>query len=62
MLSDLAVAFGLMLVIEGILYAVAPEAMRRLLDTVLKQPEQSIRIAGLATAGAGLVVVVLARG
>ena len=62
MLSDLAVAFGLMLVIEGILYAVAPEAMRRLLDTVLKQPEQSIRIAALATAGAGLVVVVLARG
>lgn len=35
--------------------------MRRMLDTVLRQPEQTIRMTGIAVAVAGLVVVLLAR-
>lgn len=62
MFQDLWVAFGLVLVLEGILYALAPNAMRRALDMVLRQPEQTVRMAGLAAAVAGLVVVLLARG
>jgi uncharacterized protein YjeT (DUF2065 family) len=62
MLQDLWVALGLMLVLEGILYALAPGVMRRMIAAVLTQPETTIRIAGLATAAAGLVVVVIARG
>ena len=62
MLQDLFVALGLMLVLEGILYALAPGAMRRALDVVLRQPEQTVRMTGLAVAVAGLVVVLLARG
>jgi uncharacterized protein YjeT (DUF2065 family) len=62
MLGDLWVAVGLMLVLEGILYALAPNAMRRMLDAVLRQPEHTIRFTGLAAALAGLVVVLLARG
>ncbi len=61
MFEDLWVAVGLILVLEGILYALAPNAMRRMLDTVLRQPEQTIRMTGLAVALAGLVVVVVAR-
>ncbi len=62
MFDDLWVAFGLVLVLEGILYALAPNAMRRALETALRQPEQTIRMTGLAAAVAGLVVVLLARG
>ncbi len=62
MLQDLWVALGLMLVIEGILYALAPDAMRRMIAAVLAQPEMTIRIAGVATAAAGLIVVMAARG
>jgi uncharacterized protein YjeT (DUF2065 family) len=51
-----------MLVLEGVLYALAPNAMRRMLEVVLRQPEQTIRMTGIATAVAGLVVVLLARG
>ena len=61
MFQDLWVAVGLLLVLEGILYALAPTAMRRMLDTVMRQPEQTIRMTGLAVAVAGLVVVLLAR-
>ncbi len=61
MFQDLWVGFGLLLVLEGILYALAPNAMRRMLDTVLRQPEQTIRMTGIAVAVAGLVVVLLAR-
>ena len=62
MLGDLWVALGLMLVLEGILYALAPNAMRRMIAAVLSQSENTIRITGLAAAAAGLIVVVLARG
>ena len=61
MFKDLWVGFGLLLVLEGILYALAPNAMRRMLDTVLRQPEQTIRMTGIAVAVVGLVVVLLAR-
>ena len=62
MLQELGVAIGLLLVLEGILYAVAPDAMRRVLQLVLSQPEQTIRMAGIGTAMAGLLVVLLVRG
>ena len=57
MLQELGVALGLVFVIEGILYAVAPNAMRRMLHRVLKQSEESIRITGIVAAGLGLVVI-----
>ncbi len=46
-MQDLWVAIGLMLVLEGVIYALAPNSMRRLLDLVLRQPEQTIRMTGL---------------
>jgi hypothetical protein len=62
MLTELGVAIGLLLVIEGVLYALAPNAMRRMLNLVLQQPEDRIRTTGLITAGVGLLVVLLVRG
>ncbi len=61
MWQDLGVAFGLLLVIEGILYAIAPDWMRRALQAVLSQPTESVRITGLVAAFVGVVVVWLVK-
>jgi uncharacterized protein YjeT (DUF2065 family) len=60
--TELGVAFGLMLVIEGVLYALAPDAMRRMIAAVMALPEQTVRFTGIAVAVAGLIIVMLARG
>lgn len=62
MWTELGVALGLLLVIEGVLYAVAPNAMRRLLEQVFSQRDEAIRITGLFMAVAGLVIVWLIQG
>ena len=59
---ELGVALGLVLVIEGLLYAVAPNAMRRMLHQVLGQREETIRITGLVTAVVGLIIIWLLQG
>ncbi|MCP5433225.1 MAG: DUF2065 domain-containing protein [Alphaproteobacteria bacterium] len=60
--SDLFDALGLLLVIEGLLYAAFPTGLRWVLARLLDQPEGSVRFAGLLTATVGLVVVWLVRG
>lgn len=61
-MRDLLVALGLVLALEGMLYAVAPAAMKRMLETMLKQPEGNIRWAGLIAAITGVVIVWIVRG
>jgi len=60
-MSDLIVALGLVLVIEGVLYALFPDAMRRMMAQVLEMPPSMIRGAGLTAAVVGLVLVWLVR-
>ena len=61
-MDDLVVAFGLMLVIEGMLYALFPAFMRRAVAQVLAMADGQIRGAALGTALLGLVLVWLVRG
>lgn len=61
-MTDFLVAIGLVLAIEGSLYALAPDAMKKMIRSVLDMPDQSIRIAGLVAAVAGVVFVWLVRG
>lgn len=61
-MQDLLVALGLAIAIEGMLYALFPDGMRRALAVVLGQPAGTVRAAGLAMAAAGVVVVWLIRG
>jgi uncharacterized protein len=60
-MKDLGTALGLVLVIEGVLYALFPEAMKRAAARMLPVSPQALRIAGLAAAGIGLVVVWIIR-
>jgi uncharacterized protein YjeT (DUF2065 family) len=61
-MSDLVVALGLVAVIEGVLYAAAPGAMKRMLRQVETLPEPSMRIGGLAAMAVGVAVVWVVRG
>jgi len=60
--ADLVTALGLVLVIEGLLYAVFPVQMKRLVVAVLDLPAGVLRGGGLAAATAGVIVVWLVRG
>ena len=61
-MSDLIVAFGLVMVIEGLLWAAAPQLGLKLLATAAHTPVRSLRTAGAVAVAAGFVIVWLIRG
>ena len=60
-MTDFLTALGLALVIEGALYGLFPQAMRRMLVHALNLPPESMRIGALALAAVGVAVVWVAR-
>ena len=60
-LELLGVGLGLVIALEGALYALFPAAMRRMIARALEQPENSLRIGGLVAAVVGVGLVWLAR-
>ena len=61
-MTDLMTAFALAVAIEGALYALFPDAMRKMMLHVLAQPVSQLRAVGLGAAVAGVSVVWLVRG
>jgi len=61
-MNNLLAAFGLVLVIEGALYALFPDFMRRAMAMMLSMEEMQIRISAVVSAVVGLVLVWLALG
>ncbi|MBX9462008.1 MAG: DUF2065 family protein [Aquamicrobium sp.] len=61
-MSDLIVALGLVLVIEGVLYGGLPQLAKRLAAEVLTMPEQALRIGGLVAVAIGVLIVWFVRG
>jgi uncharacterized protein len=61
-MSEFIVAIGLVLVIEGIVFAGFPAAAKRLAASAMESPEASLRIAGIASAVIGLGLIWLVRG
>jgi len=59
-MNHLLAAFGLVLVIEGALYALFPDFMRRAMATMLSMEEMQIRISAVVSAVVGLALVWLA--
>jgi len=61
-MDDLLVAFGLVMVLEGAMYALFPQQM---IDMIRRLPELSpraIRLAGLVAVAVGWLVVKFVRG
>jgi uncharacterized protein YjeT (DUF2065 family) len=60
--KDFATAASLVLVIEGIIYALAPGMMQRMVAQLAVLPPTALRLAGLSAACVGVIGVWLIRG
>jgi hypothetical protein len=61
-MSDFIVAIGLVLVIEGLIFAALPGAAKRAMTSVLEMPDSTLRVVGVVSAVLGVGVVWLVRG
>jgi uncharacterized protein len=60
-MSDLGAAIGLVFVIEGIIFAAFPLGAKRAMTAALDIADGRLRVAGLASAIVGVVIVWLVR-
>ena len=56
-MKELVIAFGLLLFIEGILYALFPSKMKNMLKTIEKMEVNQLRTAGLIFSLIGFAIV-----
>ncbi len=61
MLHDLFMAIGLVLVLEGLVYAFLPGQLRGVAGVIRELTDEQLRIFGLAALGAGVFVIWLVR-
>ncbi len=61
-MKDLVVAIGLMLALEGALYAAIPAIMKRVMSDAMRQSDQIVRWVGFGSLVIGVVLVWLIRG
>ena len=61
-MADLLSALALAVALEGIAYALFPDAMKRMMVTVLEQPSANLRAAGLVAASLAVLAVWMIRG
>lgn len=60
-MNDFLVGIGLVLVIEGLLWALAPSLASRLLEIAATTPEQRLRTGGAIAVAAGVFLIWLVR-
>ncbi|ASP33741.1 DUF2065 domain-containing protein [Roseibium sediminicola] len=61
-MSELVTALGLVLVLEGVLYALVPGGMKAIMRSALETPDQTLRLTGLIAAVIGVFLVWIIRG
>jgi uncharacterized protein len=61
-MSDFLAALGLLFVIEGLCLAAFPLRVKRAMAMVLEMADGPLRLAGVASALAGIVIVWMVRG
>lgn len=61
-MSDLIVALGLVLVIEGLIWAALPHIGKSMLETMAATPPANMRMAGTVAIAVGVAIVWLVKG
>ncbi|HVX99521.1 MAG TPA: DUF2065 domain-containing protein [Pseudorhodoplanes sp.] len=61
-MTDFLVALGLVFVLEGLVFAAFPEVAKRAMESVTQVPDQTLRMVGIGSALAGLLLVWIIRG
>jgi uncharacterized protein YjeT (DUF2065 family) len=59
--GDLLAALALVMVIEGIVPFVSPQSLRRMLETVSRIDDRTLRVSGLAAMICGVILLYLVR-
>ncbi|ARQ00171.1 DUF2065 domain-containing protein [Pseudorhodoplanes sinuspersici] len=59
---DFIVAVGLVLALEGLMFAAFPRAAKQAMSSVLETPDQMLRIVGIVCALVGILVIWFVRG
>jgi uncharacterized protein YjeT (DUF2065 family) len=62
MLPEILTALGLVLVIEGLLYALVPGHLKAMMLAMQKVTDDQLRTGGVAAMALGVVIVWLVRG
>ncbi|MFN4143840.1 DUF2065 domain-containing protein [Aestuariivirga sp.] len=57
MIEDVLRALGLLLVIEGLFYALVPSQLKAMMQSVQKLSDDQLRIGGVVAMAAGVAVV-----
>ena len=61
MISTLITAFGLFLIIEGLLYALFPNTMKSMIGKMLNSSNETLKWTGIISAVIGLTIVWLVK-
>ncbi len=61
-MSDLVAGLGIALVLEGLLWALAPNAARRMVTELSGIPNSTLQVGALAAVAGGVLLVWLVRG
>jgi uncharacterized protein YjeT (DUF2065 family) len=59
--ADFLIGLGILFVVEGILFAAAPDLTRRAMKSALAAPENVLRMVGIGSAIVGLILIWLVR-
>ncbi len=60
-MTDVLLVVGLILALEGCLYAAFPGGMKRMMAIMLQQTDDALRISGLGAATLGVGIIWLAK-
>ena len=61
MISTLLTAFGLFLIIEGLLYALFPNIMKSMIGKMLNSSNETLKWTGIISAVIGLIIIWLVK-
>ena len=59
--ADFLIGLGILFVLEGLLFAATPDAMRRAMKSAMEMPDNIMRAVGVGSAVAGLILIWLVR-
>ena len=62
MIAEIAIGFGLVFVIEGLLYALVPGHLKAMLKTIETLSDDQLRMGGAVAIAFGVAIVWLVRG
>ena len=60
-MTVIALALGLVLVVEGLAFALAPSRLEEIVALIARMPQETRRMIGLAMLAAGVVLVWIGR-